>query len=329
MDQKQKTRRFGICMILCACIFRLSMAGVTGTLLRHLVRTGTSSILTYLETGRNVRFSASLEKKMDFFRESPVPWVPRSEKPRFSREDAALVEMDYDCTYRPDLEALITQPLDWDLTGKEPTVLILHTHTTESYTMDGETYVETSAYRTLDEAHNMLSIGDAVTKLLTGEGISVIHDRQIHDYPSYSGSYVHSRASAEEILDQYPSIRIILDLHRDALEKEGRQYRPLAQVDGISAAQLMFVVGTDVSRRSHQNWQENLALALKLQIQLERIAPGMMRPVNLRAQRFNQDLSPGALLVEVGAAGNTREEAQKAAEILAKAIVSLSKGTGK
>jgi stage II sporulation protein P len=329
MDQKQKTRRFGICMILCACIFRLSMAGATGTLLRHLVRTGTSSILTYLETGRNVRFSASLEKKMDFFRESPVPWVPRPEKPRFSREDAALVEMDYDCTYRPDLEALITQPLDWDLTGKEPTVLILHTHTTESYTMDEETYVETSAYRTLDEAHNMLSIGDAVTKLLTGEGISVIHDRQIHDYPSYSGSYVHSRASAEEILTQYPSIRIILDLHRDALEKEGRQYRPLAQVDGISAAQLMFVVGTDVSRRSHQNWQENLALALKLQIQLERIAPGMMRPVNLRAQRFNQDLSPGALLVEVGAAGNTREEAQKAAEILAKAIISLSKGTGK
>jgi stage II sporulation protein P len=126
---------------------------------------------------------------------------------------------------------------------------------------------------------------------------------------------------------QNPSIRLVLDLHRDALEKDGRQFRPLVQVDGVSAAQLMLVVGTDISRQSHQNWQENLSLALKLQVQLERIAPGIMRPVNLRAQRFNQDLSPGALLVEVGAAGNTHEEAQKAAQILAKALIFLSKGT--
>ena len=327
MDQKLKTRRFGICMILCACIFRLSMAGVTGTLLRHLVRTGTSSILTYLETGRNVRFSASLEKNMEFFRESPAPWIPQPEKPRFLQEDTALVEIDYDCTYRPDLEALIAQPLDWDLTGTEPKVLILHTHTTESYTKEGETYAETSAYRTLDEDHNMLSIGDTVEEVLEKAGIPVIHDRQVHDYPSYSGSYVHSRESTEEILAQYPSIRLVLDLHRDALEKDGRQFRPVAQVDGETAAQLMFVVGTDVSRQTHRNWQDNLALALKLQIQLERMAPGVARPVNLRAQRFNQDLSPGALLVEVGAAGNTHEEAQKAAQILAKALISLSKGT--
>ena len=327
MDQKQKTRRFGLCMILCACIFRLSMAGVTGTLLQHLVRTGTSSILTYLETGRNVRFSASLEKNMDFLRESPAPWIPQPEKPRFSQEDTALVEIDYDCTYRPDLEALIVQPLDWDLTGTEPKVLILHTHTTESYTKDGETYTETSAYRTLNEDYNMLSIGDTVAEILEKAGIPVIHDRQVHDYPSYSGSYVHSRASAEEILAQYPSIRLVLDLHRDALEKDGRQFRPVVQIDGESAAQLMFVMGTDVSRQSHRNWQENLALAMKLQVQLERIAPGIMRPVNLRAQRFNQDLSPGALLLEVGAAGNTHGEAKKAAEILAKAMISLSKGT--
>ena len=327
MDQRQKTKRFGICVILCACILRLSVAGAAGMFLRHMVQTGKFSILTYLETGRNVRFSSSLEKKMDFFRESPGPWIPQLEKPSFSEADATLVEVDYDCAYRPDLETLISRPLDWDLTGPDPTVLILHTHTTESYTKDGETYTETSAYRTLDENHNMLSIGDMVAELLEREDIPVIHDRQIHDYPSYSGSYVHSRNSIEEILSQYPSIRLVLDLHRDALEKDGRQYRPVVQMDGVSAAQLMLVVGTDISRKDHENWQENLALALRLQVQLERIAPGIMRPLNLRTQRFNQDLSPGALLVEVGAAGNTREEAQKAAEILAKALISLSKGT--
>ena len=326
MDQQQKTKRFGFYIILCACVLRLSMAGIPGMLLRNLVQTGTSSILTYLETGRNVRFSASLEKKMDFFRESPMPWIPLPEKPRFSKSDAAFVEMDYDCVYRPDLEILVTQPLDWNLTGVEPKVLILHTHTTESYTKDGEQYTETAAYRTLDENFNMLSIGDVVAQTLEQAGISVIHDRKIHDYPSYSGAYVHSRSTVEEILEQYPSICLVLDLHRDALEKNGRQYRPLVQVDGGAAAQLMLVVGTNVSRQSHENWQENLSLALKLQIQLQRLSPEIMRPLNLRSQRFNQDLSPGALLVEVGAAGNTREEAVAAARKLAEAVVSLMMG---
>lgn len=326
MDQQQKTRRFGIYIILCACILRLCMTGLPGKALWYLVQTGTSSILTYLETGRNVRFSASLEKKMDFMRESPGPWIPRPEKPEFSPSDASFVEMDYDCAYRPDLEELIARPLDWDLTEGGPAVLILHTHTTESYTKDGEVYTESSAYRTLDENYNMLSIGDMVAEILTQAGIGVIHDREIHDYPSYSGSYVHSRNRAEELLEQYPSVRLVLDLHRDALERNGVQYRPVVQVDGESCAQLMFVVGTDISRRSHENWQENLALALKLQVQMQRLFPGIMRPLNLRSQRFNQDLRSGALLVEIGAAGNTRKEALCAAEKLSEAIICLSKG---
>lgn len=326
MDQQQKTKRFGIYIILCACILRLCMTGLPGKALWYLVQTGTSSILTYLETGRNVRFSASLEKKMDFMRESPGPWMPRPEKPEFSPSDASFVEMDYDCAYRPDLEELIARPLDWDLTEGGPAVLILHTHTTESYTKDGEVYTESSAYRTLDENYNMLSIGDMVAEILTQAGIGVIHDRQIHDYPSYSGSYVHSRNRAEEILEQYPSVRLVLDLHRDALERNGVQYRPVVQVDGESCAQLMFVVGTDISRSSHENWQENLALALKLQVQMQRLFPGIMRPLNLRSQRFNQDLRSGALLVEIGAAGNTRKEALCAAEKLSEAIICLSKG---
>lgn len=326
MDQQQKTKRFGFFIILCACILRLSMTGIPGRLLQYLVQAGISSILTYSETGQDVRFSASLEKKMDFMRESPMPWMPEPEKPQFSGMDAKLVEMDNDCAYRPDLETLIAQPLDWDLTAEDPTVLILHTHTTESYTKTTEDYTETSAYRTLEERYNMLSVGDAVAEFLRENGIGVIHDREIHDYPSYSGSYVHSRNEAEEILARYPSIRLVLDLHRDAVERNGVQLRTLAEVDGAPSAQLMIVVGTDVSRQSHKNWQENLALALKLQVQMERLCPGIMRPMNLRPQRFNQDLSPGALLIEVGAAGNTHAEALAAAGVLAQTIADLAKG---
>ena len=313
MELQQRTRRFGWRVIFCACLLRL----LTG-----------DTFLTYLETGRNVRFSASSGEIPVHLRESPAPWLPRQEKPAFSAQDAALVELDNDTALTADLEELLEAPLDWDLTAEAPTVLILHTHTTESYTKNGENYEETSDFRTLSEEYNMVSIGDRVAQLLKAAGIGVIHDRQLHDYPSYNGSYVHARASTEEILKANPSIRLILDLHRDALEKNGSQLGPVAAIEGNSAAQMMLVVGTNVSRQAHKNWEENLSLALKLQVQLERLYPGIMRPVNLRQQRFNQDLSPGALIVEVGAAGNTRAEALAAAEALAEGIIALSEGSG-
>jgi stage II sporulation protein P len=206
-------------------------------------------------------------------------------------------------------------------------VLILHTHTTESYTRAGENYVETSDYRTLNEDYNMLSIGARVAEILEENGITVVHDRTLHDYPSYNGSYNHARKSMQTYLRQYPGIRLVLDLHRDATDGESGQLRTLSTIGGKTAAQLMLVMGTDEAGLTHDNWQQNLALALKLQAQLERQAPGITRPTILRAQRFNQDLSTGALLVEVGAAGNTHHEAMLAAEELAKAIVALSKGT--
>jgi len=316
MDLQQRTKRFGIFVILCACVLRFLTGGM-GTLWQYMAS----------ETGRNVRFSSSAEGILSHFRESPAPWIPAPDRPSFSAADAAAVEMDYDCTLRPDLEALLEQPLDWDLAGPEPTVLILHTHTTESYTKTGETYEETSDFRTLSEEYNMVSIGDTVAEILENAGIGVLHDRTVHDYPSYSGSYVHARASTEGILEAHPSIRLVLDLHRDALEQNGRQLRMVAEVNGERSAQLMLVVGTNVSRQAHENWEENLALALKLHLQLQRQHPGIMRPLNLRSQRFNQDLSPGALLVEVGAAGNTHAEALMAARALGDAICGLAGGT--
>ena len=86
----------------------------------------------------------------------------------------------------------------------------------------------------------------------------------------------------------------------------------------------MAVVGTNGSGLHHPNWQKNMALALKLHVQLERMYPGITRPISLRSQRFNQDLLPGAMLIEVGAAGNTQAQALQAADCLATAIIALS-----
>ena len=326
MDLQQRTKRFGWYMILLACVLRLTLAGIPQMLLRQLQDLKTAFPI-YSETGRDVRFLSSFEKAWDHFRESPPPDIPQAQKLRFSGDDADLIQMDYDCALRPDLGALLEQPLDWSLQGKLPTVLILHTHTTESYTKAGETYAETAGFRTLDERYNMLCVGEAVAGILEENGIGVIHDRQVHDYPSYNGSYIHARSSTEELLERYPSVELVLDLHRDALEKNGKQIPVTAQKDGEVLAQLMFVVGTDISRQSHRHWEENLSLALKLQLLLERQCPGIMRPVNLREQRFNQDLHPHALLVEVGTAGNTRAEALAAARQLAVAVVMLQNGT--
>lgn len=321
MDLRQRTKRFGWNVILCACVLRL-MSGWIPAVLNNFFPP------TYSETGRNVRFSVSLGKDWLHTLESPAPWIRKTSPLSFSREDMGLVQMDYDCALRPDLEALLTAPLSRGPEGEGPGVLILHTHTTESYTKAGETYEESSEFRTLSEEHNMISVGERVAEMLEAAGIGVIHDRTVHDYPSYNGSYVHARTSTEEILKANPSVRLILDLHRDALETGGRQLRTAAQVKGRTAAQLMLVVGTNVSRPSHTGWEENLSLALKLQVQLERMAPGIMRPVNLRRERFNQDLGPGALLIEVGAAGNSRAEALAAAEILAEGIIALWEGSG-
>lgn len=322
MLEEKLAKRLGAWLILLSLGLRLWDP------LTELVKsTQVQEFLIYVETGRKVRFSPSFVEKSNFVGESapPLALYPQS-KPAFTAQDAAGVKITNMSEKKPDLKALLAYPLEWDLQSGQPTVLILHTHTTESYLKSGESYAETAAYRTLSEGHNMLSIGQRVADILSRQGISVIHDRELHDYPSYNGSYNHARQAIEYYLDKYPTIRLVLDLHRDASGDEGNQLRTLAQVEGEPSAQLMMVVGTDAAGLYHPNWEENMALALKLHIQLERIAPGITRPINVRSQRFNQDLSPGALLIEVGAAGNTRAEALRAAETLAEAIAQLAKG---
>lgn len=288
--------------MVCAAMLRFWSMGAAGEIAALLLPPQAAAFHACIETGRLVRFSPSDGAFSPDFAESPPAVTLTPEIPDPPAEPEVLNTSGVSV----DIPALLRQPLSWQLRGERPTVLIVHTHTTESYTNQGD-YVPTSAWRTLDTGFNMLSIGARVAQKLTEAGIPTVQDRSFHDYPSYNGSYVDARESIQAFLDQYPTVKLVLDLHRDASDGTG--------------GQLMVVLGTN-----HKHFRENLALALKLHALLEAAAPGIMRPLQLRPQRFNQDLSPGGLLIEVGAAGNTHDEALLAADQLADAIIALADG---
>lgn len=193
-----------------------------------------------------------------------------------------------------------------------PQVLILHTHGSEAYTMpDGEGYTPSGDYRTRDESKNMIRIGDEIAATLSGYGISVLHDREIHD-SDYNSAYDESYDSAAAYLQKYPSISFILDVHRDAIsDADGKQYKVVSEEDP-NAAQLSIVLGSN-----YDTWMNNLRLASAVQAHLLDQRPTLMRPIIVRSCGYNQSLCSGFLLVEVGAAGNSLDEAIYAARLFA------------
>ena len=277
--------------------------------------------LLFISSGRMVTQELTPEKET----EEPEKAVQTAAViPVFGESQQDLVQVNAD--WPVDTLALLQQPLTWDLMGEAPTVLILHSHATESYEKQAQ-YTETSPYRTLDTDYNMVSVGARVAEILEAEGIHVIHDRTLHDYPSYNDAYGNARSAITAALAEHPSICLVLDLHRDAAEDAGgNQKVSTVTVEGESCANLMLVMGSDKGSLSYPNWERNLALAVKLQAQLEQTHSGLCKPIKLVTSRYNQDLSTGALLVEVGTAGNTHAQAIRAAEYLAEGIVALAKG---
>ena len=306
----------GAWTIAVAILLRLGTGPVGADAVRWMESPAMGAVLLFLGTGKLPQLSVP---------EDPEPTADTSETGVSEPEEVPTLPafsevppLQATCSYTVDLEPMLRSPLAWNLTIPEPTVLIFHTHTTESYS-------GTEGYRSMDEQENMVAVGDVLAKELTAAGICVIHDRTIHDYPSYNGSYTQSRKTVQEYLEMYPTIQLVLDIHRDAVEDKNGNQLPMTAQPGV--AQLMLVVGTDAGGFSHPLWEQNLTAAVKLHARLEQLLPGICRPISLRASRFNQDLSPGMLIVEVGAAGNTREEALAAARVLAQGIVDLRYGS--
>ena len=220
-----------------------------------------------------------------------------------------------------DVAAMAQAELALDLPEEGPQVLIVHTHGSEAYTPDGtDTYVATGECRTADKTKSVVRVGEEVAKVLTEMGLTVVHDTELYDYPAYNGSYDRSLAAVEHWLAQYPTIQVVLDIHRDALiGADGTVYKPITTINGESCAQVMLVMGSN-ALYDHPDWLGNLTLAVQVQKEMNTLWPTLARPIGLRENRYNQQTAPGAMLVEVGSHGNTLQEALAAARMFARAL---------
>ncbi len=223
--------------------------------------------------------------------------------------------------YWVDAADILSGGLALTLPASEPQILIIHTHGSEAYVQSGaDRYSASDDGRTEDTQFNVVRIGDELTEILTEAGLNVIHDRGIYDYPSYTGSYTRAGEAIVQYLESCPGIRVVLDIHRDALGSNGVVYKTMAEEEGTTASQIMLLVGTDESGLEHPDWRGNLAFALYLQNAANSAYPTLMRPVALVPQRYNQQLTPGSLIVEVGSSGNTLREALAAIRLFGRAI---------
>lgn len=225
-----------------------------------------------------------------------------------------------------DLKELLNKKINFKINkNNEPQVLIMHTHTTESFMQTDENYyTEDFNSRSTNNNKNMVKIGGIIAKKLNDNGIKTLHDKTQHDYPEYTGSYNRAAKTINSYLKKYPSIKIVLDLHRDAISADGGKAKLVTEIGGKKAAQVMLVMGSQTgSIKDHPKWKENLSLAVKLQQTMEAKYPTLARPLMLMSKKYNQSLSTGSLLIEFGTDVNTLSEACYSAEMVGDSLVSL------
>ena len=224
------------------------------------------------------------------------------------------------------IESSLNGECNLDIADKSaPTVLIFHTHTTECYQlMDKGWYTRDFELRSDDLSRNMVRVGDAVSEELQKAGIGVIHDTEIHDR-KYTGAYDHSKVNVEAYLKKYPSIQVVLDIHRDAIHlSNGNKIKPTAQINGKKAAQIMIITGAQEGKvKDFPDWEQNLRFAVKLQQTCETMYPGLMRPILFSQRKYNMNLSHCNLLLEMGSDANTLEEAAYSGRLVGASIAKL------
>ena len=222
-------------------------------------------------------------------------------------------------SYELDLGALVNEGTGVRLGADAPQVLIIHTHGSEAYAPDPvfPDYHPTDTFRSADADYSVIRVGDELAKCLEADGISIVHDRNIYDAPSYTGSYAKSGDAIQKYLQKYPSISVVFDVHRDAIGDSGVVYKTVSEAGGTPCAQAMLVVGAAENGLYHPNWQQNLKFALYLQQKALEKHPTLMRPIALKKGRYNQQLACGSVILEVGSSGNTLSEALGAVRLFA------------
>lgn len=222
-----------------------------------------------------------------------------------------------------DIKSEYKQKCGVKITNDGPQVLVFHTHTTESYMNEEKDYYTESDYsRSTDINKNMAEIGEIFCGVLNNSGINTLHDKTIHDYPSYTGSYAKSAKTVESYLKKYPTIQVVIDIHRDSITAQnGDKTKFVCDIDGKKAAQVMLVMGSQTGRvTGFENWKQNLRLALRYSQAMEVMYPSLARPISLYSKKYNEYLHPGSMLLEIGTDANTFSEAKYAAELSANAL---------
>lgn len=221
----------------------------------------------------------------------------------------------------------ISQSPDISIIGDgTPEVLIMHTHGTETYLEIGQTDWFDLSYdgRTTDETKNVIRVGEEIAKQIENAGIGVIHDKTLHDYPSFNGAYDRSAITVKEILAENPNIKVVLDVHRDAIVNSSSVITsPVATINGKDAAQIMIISGCDNGLYNMPNYMENLKFSSALQEQMELMYPSLTRPILFDYRKYNQDLTTGSILLEMGGHANTLDEAIYSGELVGNALAEL------
>lgn len=213
--------------------------------------------------------------------------------------------------------------INLDFYSEEPQVLIMHTHTTESYEgVEKNYYDEEYSSRSYDPENGVVAVGRAIAKELSSAGISVIHDGTIHD-EQYTGAYARSLETVEKILEKYPTIKIVLDIHRDAIEDGDERISAVTEIDGKKAAQVMIISAADDGTYGIPFYLENFHFACALQQALESNYPTITRPVLFQYCHYNQHTTTGSLLIEVGSHGNSVDQAVYTGELIGKAMAKM------
>ncbi|MBQ4317313.1 MAG: stage II sporulation protein P [Clostridia bacterium] len=283
-------------------------------------------------------YEMTIDPEGEFEPESPIPIPTPSENdlPVFSN-NFAWYEVSDDATlniinktkFSVDLPSLLKKPfpINSAIPNDEPLVLIIHTHGSESYLDNGyDIYSHDETFRSLDTDKNVVHIGELLCEKLNSLGINTVHDTAIYDQTDFNRSYNYSREGIKKALAKYPTIQFVIDLHRDSVfDTNGNNVKPITTLNGKQCAQLMLVIGTNEGGSNHPNWRDNLTFATHLQQKMNDLYPTLARPINLRSAAFNQALTKGSVILEVGACGNTLEEAENAILLFAQAYASLLK----
>lgn len=227
--------------------------------------------------------------------------------------------------YSPDIKALLNQGSDLTIYDKsKPTVLIYHSHTTEAYSLLDTGYYISSDARSNNSTRNMVRVGDDLAAYLEKQGFTVIHDRTIHD-KDYTKSYDNSRVTIEKYLEQYPSIEVTIDVHRDDITYSNKtKVKPTAKINGKKAARMMIISGCEYNRvKNFPDWEENLKFDLQVQNKVNELYPGLMRPILFSERKYNMYETHYSFLLEVGTDANTLDEACYSARLFGNALGQL------